>query len=132
MQIYRIYNKLCNYITIYYLNELVLDSYIKNFHTCLSFAKLSSEKLILLVWPGTGYWSFSKSSRRAKFFFNPQTPESPICVGCRSNGQLSMAPWRGMRVRHWWQTVWPQTNSRGTLSPWKRKTSLQTLHSKIV
>lgn len=82
-------------------------------------------------WLCLGYWIFSSSSSRAKFFFSPHTPESPISVGCRSNGHNTDRPWSGRRVRHWWQHVWPQTNNRGTLSPWKRKTSLQTLHSLV-
>lgn len=77
-------------------------------------------------------WIFSRSSKRAKFFFKPHTPESPISVGCLSNGHNKERPCRGSLVKHWWQQVCPQNSSRGTFSPWKRNTSLQTLHSRIV
>lgn len=100
--------------------------------TSFSFSKLCCVNMLRFV----AFWdvncNFSSNSSKAKFFFNPQTPESPISVGCLSNGQRIDVPWISNLVKHWWQTVWPHINSRGTLSPWKRKTSSQTRHSRIV
>lgn len=98
--------------------------------TLCSLARMLSERMRHGVC--CGFCNFSSNSNKAKFFFKPHIPESPISVGWRSYGQSRVRPWRGRRVRHWWQTVWPHVSSLGTLSPWNRKISLHTRHSDII
>ena len=97
--------------------------------TSFSFSSTSLSQLKLNGFPPPEYCSLSSNSISAKFFFRPHTPESPNCVGCRSKGQWRTRSCTGSRVRHWWQTVWPQNKRRGTRSPCRVNTSLQTRHS---
>ena len=100
---------------------------------CSSFSShltVSSLLSLSLITDGScSTWRRSNSSNNAKFFFKPQTPESPSSVDCLSKGQWSLCPRTGSRVKQSWQTVCPHNNNLGTLSPWRVNTSSQTRHS---